>query len=66
MTSCIKHVHSWLWTDIMAENLFYGGNGVMFYAISKTNVLTLQTKCSSKCNNNNNNATIINSNSKSG
>lgn len=56
-------VHSWLWTDIMAENLFYGGNGVMFYAISKTNVLTLQTKCSSKYNNNNN--SIINSNSKS-
>lgn len=36
-------VHSWRWTDIMAENLFYGGNGVMFYAISRTNVLTLHT-----------------------
>jgi len=29
-------------TDIMAENLFYGGNGVMFYAISRSKCLTLR------------------------
>lgn len=31
-------------TDIMAENLFYGGNGVMFYAISRPKSTTMHVK----------------------
>lgn len=37
-------------THIMAENLFSGGNGVMFYAISSNNDLTWNATRIAVCN----------------